>query len=117
MLGLTVQNDWELQAINIKMTLLKGTRIDREVFVIPMPESNTQEGYPWKLNKCINDLSNASLKWYSRVQNVVNSKSRTISKVDPSLFYGIIKVMRLLDIFLCMLMISYSQEIQTFLRQ
>ena len=57
-----------------------------EVFVIPSPQSNTAEGYLWKLNKCIYGLSDASLKWYLRVKNSVNSNSGTISKVDPSLF-------------------------------
>ena len=32
-------------------------------------------------------------------------------------FYGIMKMMSLLDIFLCMLIISYSHKIKTFMRQ
>ena len=70
MLGLTIQNDWELQAINIKTTLLQGEHIDREVFVIAPPESNALEEYLWKLNKCIYGLSNASLKWYSELKTL-----------------------------------------------
>ena len=73
MLGLTNQNDWELQAINIRTSFLQGGHIDREVFAIPPPESNTPKEYLWKLNKCIYGLSDASLKWYSRVKNFVNS--------------------------------------------
>ena len=65
MLGLTIQNDWELQAINVKTVFSQGEHIDREVFVILPPESNTPKGYLWKLNKCIYGLSDASLKWYS----------------------------------------------------
>ena len=64
MLGLTNQNDWELQAINIRTSFLQGGHIDREVFAIPPPESNTPKEYLWKLNKCIYGLSDASLKWY-----------------------------------------------------
>ena len=64
MLGLTIQNDWELQAIDIKIAFLQGEHTDREVFVIPLPESNTPEGYLWKINKCMYDLSVALLKWY-----------------------------------------------------
>ena len=85
MLRLTIQNAWELQVIDIK-TALQGEHIGREVFVIPSPESNTPEGYLWKLNKCIYGLSDASLKFYSRVKNFVNSNSGAISKVHPSLF-------------------------------
>ena len=51
MLRLTIQNAWELQVIDIKIAFLQGEHIDREVFVIPSPESNTPEGYLWKLNK------------------------------------------------------------------
>ena len=85
LLGLTIQNDWELQGIDIKTAFLQEEHIDREVFVIRSPKSNTAEGYLWKL-KCIYGLSDASLKWYLRVKNSVNSNSGTISKVDPSLF-------------------------------
>ena len=86
MLGLTIQNDWELQAIDIKTAFLQGEHVDREVFVIPPPELNTPKECLWKLNKCIYGLFDASLKWHSRVKNFVNSNSGTISKVDPSLF-------------------------------
>ena len=37
LLGLTVQNDWELQTIDIKTTFLLGEYINKEVFVIPPP--------------------------------------------------------------------------------
>ena len=81
MLVLTIQNNWELTAF------LQGLRIDREVFVIPPPEANTPEGYRWKLSKRTYGLSDASLKWYSRVKSFVNGNSGAISiKVDPSLF-------------------------------
>ena len=50
MLGLTIQNDWELQAIDIKTAFLQGEHIDREVFVIPPPELNTPKECLWKLN-------------------------------------------------------------------
>ena len=69
MLGLTIQNDWELQAINIKTTLLQGEHIDREVFVIAPTESNALEEYVI-LNKCIYGLSNNSLKWYSELKTL-----------------------------------------------
>ena len=90
MLRLTIQNDWELQGIDIKTAFLQGEDIDREVFVIQPSESKTPEGYLWKLNRCIYGLSDASLKWYSRVKNFVNSNSRTISKVDPSFIHHMV---------------------------
>ena len=59
MLVLTIQNEWKLQAIDIKIIFLQGEHIDREVFVIPPPKSNTPKGCLWKLNKCIYGLPDA----------------------------------------------------------
>ena len=37
-LELTIQNEWELQAIDIKIAFLPGEHIDRKLFVIPPPD-------------------------------------------------------------------------------
>ena len=61
-LGLTVQNNWNIQAIDIKTACLQGEHIDRNIFVIPPHEANCPKEHIWKLNKCTYSLSDASLK-------------------------------------------------------
>ena len=84
-LTLTVQNNWSIQAIDIKTAFLQGEHIDRDIFVVPPPEANCSKGYIWKLSKCIYGLSDASLKLYSIVKAFVSSNSGYISKTDPAL--------------------------------
>ena len=117
MLGLTIQNDWELQEIDNKTAFLVGEHIDRQVFIILLPQSNTPEGYLWRLYKCIYGLSDASLKCYPRVKNFVNSNSGTISKVDPSLLLWYNESDEPIAYILSCMLISYSQEIKSFIRQ
>ena len=83
-LELTIQNEWKLQAIDIKIAFLQGEHIDRKLFVIPPPESNTPKVY----NKCIYGLSDASLKWYSRVENVVKFHKAIITKLRGTILIG-----------------------------
>ena len=83
-LELTIQNEWKLEAIDIKIAFLQGEPIDRKLFVIPPPESNTPKVY----NKCIYGLSDASLKWYSRVDNVVKFHKAIITKLRGTILIG-----------------------------
>ena len=52
---------------------------------MPTSEANCKKGHIWKLNNCVYGLSDALLKWYSRVQSFVKSVGGVTSKVDPSL--------------------------------
>ena len=82
--GLAIKNNWDIQAVDIKTAFLQGENTDWDNFVIPPPEANCPKRDIWKLNKCIYGLTDASLKWYSRMKFI--SKSGCILKIDPTLF-------------------------------
>ena len=85
-LSLVIQNEWDLQTIVIKTAFLQEESINRNVYIIPPSETNCKEGHVWKLSRCVYGLSDASLKWYSRVQSFAKSTGVVTSKVDLSLF-------------------------------
>ena len=85
-LSLTVQKRWNISCIDIKTAFLLGESIDRDVFIIPPPESNCLPDQISKLEKCVYGLSDASLKWYQKVKSFVLSNKGYISEIDPSLF-------------------------------
>ena len=85
-ISIIIQNKWKLHSIDIKTAFLQGEIIDRNVFLTPPKEAKCEKGYIWKLRKCVYGLSDASLKWYQRVQNVMISLGGKISTVDPALF-------------------------------
>ena len=79
------QNKWRLNSIDIKTAFLQGENIDRELYILPPKEANTDK--IWRLIKCPYGLVNASRKWYIKVKDVLISSDVKMSKADPSLFY------------------------------
>ena len=74
-----------MKAIDIKTAFLQGDLLNRDVYIIPPPESECPPNV-WKLNKCVYGLSDASLQWYLRIKSFVINSGGVISKLNPSLF-------------------------------
>ena len=85
LIALTVQNHWELSAIDIKTAFLQGKPITKDVYVISPKEAHTS--YIWKLKKCIYGLVHASRNWYDSLKSFLLSIGLSASKSDPSMFY------------------------------
>ena len=103
---LTVQNNWELSAINIKTTFVHSKPLTRDVYVIPLKEANTS--YIWKLEKMHLWLVDASGNWYDSLKSFLLSIGLATSKSNPSFF--ITQKMKLSVVLLqFMLMIFYGQ--------
>ena len=84
-IAITAQRQWELHAMDIKTAFLQGQNMDREVYVKPPKEANTNG--VWLLNKCVYGLCDASLYWYKKVKSVMLEHGGSVSKVDPTVFY------------------------------
>ena len=65
---------------------MQGNLLNRDVFIQPPPEAKCPQNCIWKLNKCVYGLCDATLKWYSRIQEFVAENDGTVSKLDPALF-------------------------------
>ena len=57
-LTLIASNSWKLNSIDVKTAFLQGNTIQREVFVKPPKEAETD--CIWKLNKCVYGIADAS---------------------------------------------------------
>ena len=52
--------------MDINTAFLQGQNMDREVYVVPAKEANSNRN--WLLNKCVYGLSDASLYWYKKTK-------------------------------------------------
>ena len=86
MLSTVTDKQWKLRSIDIKTAFLQGEHIKRPVFLKPPAEANCPMKHVWMLKKCVYGLSDASLRWYSRVKSFMLSVGGKMSKLDPALF-------------------------------
>lgn len=75
---------WKLKSFDVKGAFLQGAAIEREVYVRPPKEANTNN--VWRLKKTIYGLRDASRQWYLKVQEEI-IKLGCIMSVDQGLFY------------------------------
>ena len=77
---------WPVKSIDIRSAFLQGMRLQRNVFLKPPVEANT-DGKIWKLNYAVYGLSDASRHWYERVKFELVNLKVTVSRFDSALFY------------------------------
>ena len=82
--AIVAQKQWKLNATD-KTAFLQGEEFDREVYLYPPKEANTNRIR--KLKKCVYGLADASLKWYGRVKSFLFQNNGKMSVADPSVFY------------------------------
>ena len=80
----SVMYTWKMESIHIKIAFLQGDMSSRNVYIKPPKEAETN--YLWLVQKGVYGLSDASLKWYEKVRDVVLKLGCTVSKND-SPFY------------------------------
>ena len=83
--AITAQRPWKLCTIDIKTAFLQGEKIERDIYLVPPKEANTDK--VWKLRKCVYGLSDASLKWYDRVMIFMVKEGLKVSIADPAVNY------------------------------
>ena len=81
------QKKWKLNSIDIKTAFLQGENIDRELYVLPPKEANTDK--IWLLKKCTYRFVDTSRQWYGTVKQALLSLGFKMSKADthPYFFY------------------------------
>ena len=79
------QKKRKLNSLGIKAAFLQGENIDRELYVLPPKEANTDK--IWLLKKCAYGLVDASRPWYNTIKQVLLSLGFKMLKADQSLFY------------------------------
>ena len=84
-LTLLVSMGWQINSLDIKAAFLQGSHIEREVFIIPPKEADSNK--IWKLNKTVYGLADASRTWYLRVKEELTKLGVISSKYDEAIFY------------------------------
>ena len=77
-------NGWTLRSLDVKTAFLQGNPMQREVFLKPPKEANTNN--LWLLRKCVYELSDASRQWYLRVKEELTRLGGEMNKLDYGLF-------------------------------
>ena len=87
-LTLFASMDWQIHSLDVKSAFLQGNAIEREVYIIPPREVNTNK--LWKLNKTVYGLADASRTWYLRVRGELLKLGVQVSKYDEAIFFWIV---------------------------
>ena len=80
----TAANGWQLHSLDVKGAFLQGKEIDREVFLKPPKEANTNK--LWLLVKCAYGLADAPRCWYLRIREELINLGAYASKLDNGIF-------------------------------
>ena len=88
-LALIACNSWKLKSLDIKTAFLQGKPMEREVYLQPPKEANSEN--LWLLKKCVYGLSDASRHWYLRVKEEMARLGGEVNKMDYGLFMFVIK--------------------------
>ena len=77
--------EWNIRSIDFKTAFLQGKSIDREVYLRPPVECNTEK--IWKLRKTVYGLADAPRVWFLRLKEELLRLGVTISTYDQGLFF------------------------------
>ena len=90
-LAKAIEKEWTACSLDVSAAFLQGDRIDRTVYVIPPKEfvpsrPNRQEPILWKLTRPLYGLTDASRKWYYRMDKELTRLGCQRSKYDYAVY-------------------------------
>ena len=85
MLSISSSYKWDVNSFYIKAAFLQGKLIQREVYLKPPKEANSQDKL-WKLRKVVYGLSDASRVWYLRVVEELSKLNVHVSPYHKATF-------------------------------
>ena len=99
-IALTViaSNGWSLHSLDVKTAFLQGKEIDRELYVKPPKEAETN--YIWKLHKTVYGLADASRSWYLKLKDELLKLGAKPVNLDQGIFLWF-KDSKLVGIMVC----------------
>ena len=89
-LTITANERFKMKSLDVTLTFLHGSPLERDVFVAP-PEEKEKDGIIWKLKKSCYGLYNASRKWFLAVREQLMELGMTNLSGDDAFFYKIKK--------------------------
>ena len=98
-LTIIASNKWKFNSMDVKTAFLQGKLIERDVFVKPPKESETN--VLWKLNKCVYGLADASRYWYLKFREELMKLKAVPCSLDQALFMWYDDKNQLIGITIC----------------
>ena len=86
-LAVIASKNWTVKSTDIKSAFLQGKPIDRDIYLIPPKEADTQAGNTWKLKRCLYGLNDAARQFYHIVTECLTSLGCEKSSIDPTFYY------------------------------
>lgn len=83
-LTIIAAHSWILNSLDVKTAFLQGEKIERELYVKPPKEANTDK--IWRLNKTVYGLKDASRSWYMKLRNELIKLGGKPNKLDQGIF-------------------------------
>ena len=77
------RNLWNVRSLDIKTAYLQGKVMEREVYLQPSSEANTDK--IWKLRKAVYGLKDAARSWYDSLMEILKATEGRKSSVDPTI--------------------------------
>ena len=77
---------WRVKTTDIKSAFLQGEELDRDVYIRPPKESNTPNGFIWKLRHGLYGLKDGARQFFISVRKELLSIGCLQSKFDPAMF-------------------------------
>ena len=85
LLSIAASHSWEIHSIDFKSAYLQGEDLDRDIFLTPPAEANTNK--LWKLKKCVYGINDAGRKWYNQLRHDLTSLGAEVSSLDQAVFF------------------------------
>ena len=85
LMSLVVSIGWIIQHIDVESAFLQGKRLDRDVYIRPPLEAETDN--LWKLNKCMYGLADAPRMWYTELIETLEKLGMEVSLYDESFLF------------------------------
>lgn len=86
LLTVAASRNWTVKTTDIKSAFLQGKQLERDVFIKPPIESNTPDGYIWKLKHGLYGLKDGARQFYLSVKDELINLGCKQSKLDPAMF-------------------------------
>ena len=82
---IAASKEWSLEVIDVKSAFLQGDELDRELYMEP-PAEEKKPNVIWRLNKAVNGLNDAPLKWYEHLDKELITLGCVRSELDSACF-------------------------------
>ena len=78
---------WCIKTTDIKSAFLQGKELERDIYLRPPKESETQRGKIWKLQHCLYGLKDGARQFFMSVREELLKLGCIQYDLDPAMFY------------------------------